>query len=258
MPLTVNLRSELELEEEYKDTVMVFKQDEKVSEGTADMIALHRCAYQVRKNPAWFCDRIRISEGIVIQIGIVTVSRTSRDSVGSSVIRKFNSVIFSEKNCLSTKYTSPNTKCSAYCVMYVVLCTKCTVLTKYKVYLMSHFEAACHSVQTGIFSTQNALFHLQCGHLVSSTLNTMHIIVLHCGSNIMNLLRHLSKFFSKHIVWVAKVGRDMLDKKGLPVEYYANHVVDGNVPLDSLGILCIARNWYIHIAVFLKYRIWTT
>ena len=74
----------------------------------------------------------------------------------------------------------------------------------------------------------------------------------------MNLLGHLSKFFSKHIVWVAKVGRDMLDKKGLPVEYYANHVVDGNVPLDSLGILCIARNWYIHIAVFLKNGIWTT
>ena len=94
---------ELELKQEYKDIVMVFKQDEKVSERTADMMALHRCAYQVRKNTAWFCDRIRISEGIVIQIGIVTVSMTSRDSVGSSVMRKFNSVILFGKKLFEYK-----------------------------------------------------------------------------------------------------------------------------------------------------------
>ena len=54
MPLKVDLRSEFELEQEYKDTVMVFKQDEKVSERTADMMALHWCAYQVRKIPHGF------------------------------------------------------------------------------------------------------------------------------------------------------------------------------------------------------------
>ena len=63
---------------------------------------------------------------------------------------------------------------------------------------------------------------------------------------------------SRHIYWVAAVGKDLLDHKGLPVEYYANHVTGGNVPLNTLGLLCLARNWHIHICVFLKNGIWTT
>ena len=101
-------------------------------------------------------------------------------------------------------------------------------------------------------------FLLQCGHLVSSTLNTLHIIGHHRGGNIMNLLAYLTKFLSRCIHWVAHVGKEVLNRKGLPVEYFANNVSSGSVPLDTLGLLCIARNWHIHICVFLENEIWTT
>ena len=45
---------------------------------------------------------------------------------------------------------------------------------------------------------------------------------------------------------------------GLPVEYFANNFSSGSVPLDTLGLLCIACNWHIHICVFLQNGIWTT
>ena len=74
----------------------------------------------------------------------------------------------------------------------------------------------------------------------------------------MNLLAYLMKFLSRCIHWVAHVGKDVLNRKGLPVEYFANNVSSGSVPLDTLGLLCIACNWHIHICVFLENRIWTT
>ena len=42
------------------------------------------------------------------------------------------------------------------------------------------------------------------------------------------------------------------------MEDYANDLSEGEIPLDPLGLLCIARNWHIHICVFLKNGIWTT
>ena len=74
----------------------------------------------------------------------------------------------------------------------------------------------------------------------------------------MNLLAYLSTFLSRRIHWVAHVGKDVLNRKGLPVEYFANNVSLGSVPLDTLGLLCIARNWHIHICVFLQNGIWTS
>ena len=74
----------------------------------------------------------------------------------------------------------------------------------------------------------------------------------------MKLLAYLSEFLSRCIHWVAHVGKDVLNRKGLPVEYFANNVSSGSVPLDTLGLLCIARNWHIHICVFLQNGIWTT
>ena len=63
---------------------------------------------------------------------------------------------------------------------------------------------------------------------------------------------------SKHIKWVASVGQDVLSQKCLAVEDYANHLSEGEIPVDPFGLLCIARNWYIDIAVFLKTGIQTT
>ena len=68
----------------------------------------------------------------------------------------------------------------------------------------------------------------------------------------------MKTFLSKHINWVASVGHDVLSKKRLAVEDYANDLSEGEIPLDPLGLLCIARNWHIHICVFLKNGIWTT
>ena len=57
---------------------------------------------------------------------------------------------------------------------------------------------------------------------------------------------------------MASVGHNVLSKKCLAVEDYANDLSEGEIPLDPLGLLCIARNWHIHICVFLKNGIWTT
>ena len=65
-------------------------------------------------------------------------------------------------------------------------------------------------------------------------------------------------FLNKHIAWVAQVGKTVLSKKCLAVEDYANSLSEGEIPVDPLGLLCIARNWHIHIAVFLKKGVWTT
>ena len=61
-----------------------------------------------------------------------------------------------------------------------------------------------------------------------------------------------------HINWIAKVGDEMLCKKGIKVEDYCNDLVELNFPLDTLGILIIARMYHRHIAIILKECIWTT
>ena len=86
----------------------------------------------------------------------------------------------------------------------------------------------------------------------------MHIISHYKGHNVSSLCKYLKSSLSKHIKWVASVGQDVLSKKRLAVEDYTNHLSEGEIPVDPLGLLCITRNWHIHIAVFLKTRIWTT
>ena len=86
----------------------------------------------------------------------------------------------------------------------------------------------------------------------------MHILSHYKGNSVSALCKYLKTFLSKHIKWVASVGHDVLSKKHLAVEDYANDLSEGEIPLDPLGLLCIARNWHIHICVFLKNGIWTT
>ena len=86
----------------------------------------------------------------------------------------------------------------------------------------------------------------------------MHILSHYIGNSVSALCKYLKTFLSKHINWVASVGHDVLSKKCLAVEDYANDLSEGEIPLDPLGLLCIARNWHIHICVFLKNGIWTT
>ena len=86
----------------------------------------------------------------------------------------------------------------------------------------------------------------------------MHILLHYKGNSISALCKYLKTFLSKHIKWVASVGHDVLSKKCLAVEDYANDLSEGEIPLDPLGLLYIARNWHIHICVFLKNGIWTT
>ena len=86
----------------------------------------------------------------------------------------------------------------------------------------------------------------------------MHILSHYKGQSVSGLCKYLKTFLSKHIKWVASVGQDVLSKKHLAVEDYAYDLSEGEIPVDPLGLLCIARNWHIHICVFLKNRIWTT
>ena len=50
----------------------------------------------------------------------------------------------------------------------------------------------------------------------------------------------------------------MLCKKGIKVEDYCNDLLELNFPLDTLGLLVIARMFHNHIAIILKECIWTT
>ena len=86
----------------------------------------------------------------------------------------------------------------------------------------------------------------------------MHIISHYKGYHVSGLCKHLTKFLNSHIEWVGRIGKTVLDKKKLAVEDYVNSLAEGTIPLDQLGILCVARNWHIHICVFLKSGIWTT
>ena len=86
----------------------------------------------------------------------------------------------------------------------------------------------------------------------------MHILSHHwCTRNLkVELFAWLNKWY--HIDWIAKVGGDLLHKKGIKVEDYCNNLVELNFPLDTFGHLVIARMFHNHIAIILKERIWTT
>ena len=86
----------------------------------------------------------------------------------------------------------------------------------------------------------------------------MHILSHYKGYTVSGLCKHLRTFLNRHIDWVEKVGKIVLSKKGLAVEDYANSLSEGEIPVDPLGLLCIARNWHIHICIFLKKGVWTT
>ena len=107
-------------------------------------------------------------------------------------------------------------------------------------------------------STQNFFISLQCQHAISPVQNTMHILSHYKGYCVSGLCKHLRIFLNKHINWVGKVGKTVLSKKHIAVEDYANSLSEGEIPVDPLGLLCIARNWHIHIGVFLKKGVWTT
>ena len=86
----------------------------------------------------------------------------------------------------------------------------------------------------------------------------MHILSHHWHTR--NLKLELFAWLNKwyNINWIAKVGGDLLHKKGIKVEDYCNDLVELNFPLDTLGLLVIARMFHNHIAIILKERIWTT
>ena len=58
--------------------------------------------------------------------------------------------------------------------------------------------------------------------------------------------------------WIAKVGTNILKKKGINIYDYVNDLVDLAIPLDQLGLLILARTYHRHITVFCKDYVWTT
>ena len=72
----------------------------------------------------------------------------------------------------------------------------------------------------------------------------------------MELFAWVNKWY--HIEWIAKVGGDLLCKKGIKVEDYCNDLVELKFPLDTLGLLVIACMFHNHTAIILKEHIWTT
>ena len=65
-------------------------------------------------------------------------------------------------------------------------------------------------------------------------------------------------FLREHQDGVLEVGGDFLAKKGLDFNTWSTSIVGNFMPLDELGLLCLARLWHRHFAVILKDFIWTT
>ena len=72
----------------------------------------------------------------------------------------------------------------------------------------------------------------------------------------MELFAWVNKWY--HIKWIAKVGGDLLCKKGIKIQDYSNDLVELNFPLDTLGLLVIAHMFHNHSAIILKEHIWKT
>ena len=72
----------------------------------------------------------------------------------------------------------------------------------------------------------------------------------------LELFAWVNKWY--HIEWIAKVGGELLHKKGIKVEDYCNDLVELKFPLDTLGLIVIAHMFHNHIAIILKECIWTT
>ena len=58
--------------------------------------------------------------------------------------------------------------------------------------------------------------------------------------------------------WIAKVGTNILKKKGIDIYDYVNDLVDLAIPLDQLGLLILVRTYHRQITVICKDYVWTT
>ena len=76
--------------------------------------------------------------------------------------------------------------------------------------------------------------------------------------DIRKIRGYLRAFLREHQDWVLEVGGDFLAKKGLDFNTWSTSIVGNYMPLDELGLLCLARLWHHHFAVILKDFIWTT
>ena len=99
---------------------------------------------------------------------------------------------------------------------------------------------------------------LQYNHYIPPGQKTVHILSHHWRTR--NLKWELFVWVNKwyHIDWIAKVGGNLLHKKGIKVENYCNDLVELKFPLDTLGLLVIACMFHNHIAIILKECFWTT
>ena len=121
-----------------------------------------------------------------------------------------------------------------------------------------HAVVCCQFHFQYMYHTFKVRYFLQCNHYIQPGQKTMHILSHHwCTRNLkLELFAWLNKWY--HIDWIAKVGGDLLHKKGIKVEDYSNDLVELNFPLDTLGLLVIAHMFHNHVAIILKERIWTT
>ena len=104
----------------------------------------------------------------------------------------------------------------------------------------------------------NIHYFSQCNHFIPTGQKTVHILSHHwCTRNLkLELFAWVNKWY--HINWIAKVGGDLLHKKGIKVEDYCNDLVDLTFPPDTLGLLMIVQMFHKHIAIILKECIGTT
>ena len=81
---------------------------------------------------------------------------------------------------------------------------------------------------------------------------TAHIFTHHCKLALPDIKRHLRGLVNGHMKWIAKVGTNILCKKGIDIYDYVNDLVDLVIPLDQFGLLILARTYHRHITIFCK------
>ena len=88
---------------------------------------------------------------------------------------------------------------------------------------------------------------------------TLHILGHYTKKTDVELWQYLQKWISMHMSFVAKVGKSVLERKGISVEDYVTTLVQPGTKLDELGILIFTCMFHCHIYIIMVGGVyWTT
>ena len=87
---------------------------------------------------------------------------------------------------------------------------------------------------------------------------TFHTICRTIGVNPEKARDKMEDWVDNHLDWVQQVTKTFLSKKRMSFEQFRLQWLHSSFPLNSAGILILARAYKIHVAVFFNDHFWTT